>query len=388
MENELIDRSDIQDRLNELINNNSRVNILFSNSGFGKTSVIETLLEEDQQTNDSIYIKVNTSNIMENVACEYSFIEKILNSIKERVYYLPYSKFESIEKFEKIKSSLSLTLNVGIFGVGVSIPKEYNVYINKIIEIISDINTKINIHIESLEKLDSKSLRYMIQMAKSTDNIMFFLECSNDYDKCQSIYENFTYQLINTDLIILDKLDWNYVSKILSDLNLRNDEKIKDEYNRLQGNIKRLIFNSKFQIKKTVALNLESKLLLDFINISNSYLTINEIREIITKYDSSNKKLFSIPQTNSYINTLKENDLIIEYGKDSYICTNFGKEYSTSENTDLIIEMISVALLPFLEKPLDYSSARKIELLISLYNKYQDKRITKILPFIEKTCCF
>ena len=69
MENELVDRSDIKHKINELICNKSRVNILFSNSGLGKSAVLETLLKKDQDTNCSIYVKVDTNNIMDNVAC-------------------------------------------------------------------------------------------------------------------------------------------------------------------------------------------------------------------------------------------------------------------------------------------------------------------------------
>ena len=158
MENELVDRSDIKHKINELICNKSRVNILFSNSGLGKSAVLETLLKKDQDTNCSIYVKVDTNNIMDNVACEYEFIGKILNSIKERTYNLSCPKFESIAKFEKFKSAISISLNLGIIGVGVSVPKEYHTHINRVIEAINEIETKINIHIENLEKIDWISL--------------------------------------------------------------------------------------------------------------------------------------------------------------------------------------------------------------------------------------
>ena len=65
---------------------------------------------------------------MDNVACEYEFIGKILNSIKERTYNLSCPKFESIAKFEKFKSAISISLNLGIIGVGVSVPKEYHIW--------------------------------------------------------------------------------------------------------------------------------------------------------------------------------------------------------------------------------------------------------------------
>lgn len=388
MENELVDRSDIKHKINELICNKSRVNILFSNSGLGKSAVLETLLKKDQDTNCSIYVKVDTNNIMDNVACEYEFIGKILNSIKERTYNLSCPKFESIAKFEKFKSAISISLNLGIIGVGVSVPKEYHTHINRVIEAINEIETKINIHIENLEKIDWISLNYIIQIVKSTSNVMFFMECSNDSDKCQIIYNEFENQLLQPKLLILEKLEWNYVSQILCDLNLENNDEAKDEYLKLEGNIKRLIFNNKFKVKENIKIEPEPKLLLDYINICNTHLNIIEIREIIINYDTSMKKLFSMHQIYSYLEILKENDLIIECGKDNFICTNYGKEYSTLDNIDLILQMISVYLIPILENKLEYSSARKIELLISLYIKYSDERIVKLLPYIEKNLLF
>lgn len=311
-----------------------------------------------------------------------------MDSIKNRVYNLSFSNFETIEKFNEFQSSLSVTLNIGPVGLGVSLPKKYKIYIDSIIDALKQIEGTINIHIENLEKIDNESLIYIMEILKSTNNIMFFLECSNDYNRCQYIYDLFSDSLIDVKLIPVDKLDWGYVSRILSDLKLENNEKVKDEYMSLQGDIKRLIFNSKFKVKKRVQLYTESKLLLDFINITNSYLTINEIREMIIKYESLNKRLYSIHQLNYYINNLKEHDLIIEYGKDTYICTNYGKEYSTNDNTDLILQMISVSLLLLLDKPLDNSYANKIDLLILLYLKHNDKRITKLLPYIEKNLLF
>ena len=352
MENELVDRSDIKHKINELICNKSRVNILFSNSGLGKSAVLETLLKKDQDTNCSIYVKVDTNNIMDNVACEYEFIGKILNSIKERTYNLSCPKFESIAKFEKFKSAISISLNLGIIGVGVSVPKEYHTHINRVIEAINEIETKINIHIENLEKIDWISLNYIIQIVKSTSNVMFFMECSNDSDKCQIIYNEFENQLLQPKLLILEKLEWNYVSQILCDLNLENNDEAKDEYLKLEGNIKRLIFNNKFKVKENIKIEPEPKLLLDYINICNTHLNIIEIREIIINYDTSMKKLFSMHQIYSYLEILKENDLIIECGKDNFICTNYGKEYSTLDNIDLILQMISVYLIPILENKL------------------------------------
>ena len=349
MENELVDRSDIKHKINELICNKSRVNILFSNSGLGKSAVLETLLKKDQDTNCSIYVKVDTNNIMDNVACEYEFIGKILNSIKERTYNLSCPKFESIAKFEKFKSAISISLNLGIIGVGVSVPKEYHTHINRVIEAINEIETKINIHIENLEKIDWISLNYIIQIVKSTSNVMFFMECSNDSDKCQIIYNEFENQLLQPKLLILEKLEWNYVSQILCDLNLENNDEAKDEYLKLEGNIKRLIFNNKFKVKENIKIEPEPKLLLDYINICNTHLNIIEIREIIINYDTSMKKLFSMHQIYSYLEILKENDLIIECGKDNFICTNYGKEYSTLDNIDLILQMISVSKNTFLQ---------------------------------------
>ena len=310
MENELVDRSDIKHKINELICNKSRVNILFSNSGLGKSAVLETLLKKDQDTNCSIYVKVDTNNIMDNVACEYEFIGKILNSIKERTYNLSCPKFESIAKFEKFKSAISISLNLGIIGVGVSVPKEYHTHINRVIEAINEIETKINIHIENLEKIDWISLNYIIQIVKSTSNVMFFMECSNDSDKCQIIYNEFENQLLQPKLLILEKLEWNYVSQILCDLNLENNDEAKDEYLKLEGNIKRLIFNNKFKVKENIKIEPEPKLLLDYINICNTHLNIIEIREIIINYDTSMKKLFSMHQIYSYLEILKENDSI------------------------------------------------------------------------------
>lgn len=118
------------------------------------------------------------------------------------------------------------------------------------------------------------------------------MECSNDSDKCQIIYNEFENQLLQPKLLILEKLEWNYVSQILCDLNLENNDEAKDEYLKLEGNIKRLIFNNKFKVKENIKIEPEPKLLLDYINICNTHLNIIEIREIIINYDTSMKNYF------------------------------------------------------------------------------------------------
>ncbi len=168
-------------------------------------------------------------------------------------------------------------------------PQDYKISIDELIENTKLVNENIYIHIENVQKIDFTSLRYLIRIINETDNIFFFLECSDDEDLCCKIKEILSDNMINVDIISINKLDWSHVSLILKDLNILITNSVKEEYEVLNGNIKRLIFNNKYHISTNISLDADQQFLLDFIELVGTEISIIDIHKILIDYDVSNK---------------------------------------------------------------------------------------------------
>ena len=248
-----------------------------------------------------------------------------------------------------------------------------------------EINKNIYIHIENIQKIDYTSLYYIMRIINETDNIFFFLECSNNIDFCNKIQEIFQKNMISINILSISKLEWSHVSLILRNLNMLVTDSIKEEYDYLNGNIKKLIFNNKYKINPNITINTEEQYILNFINIVGTELSIIDIYNILIKYDESNKYLFSLHKIRTYVNNLVNLELIAELNFEYYYITELGLKYVTKDKRDLIIAMLSNYYIPIIynKNYIKNETIKGLHLLIKIYLCYNDPRLTKIIPFIE-----
>lgn len=216
MEQQFVNRISETEYITKLIEQKNRVNIIFSNEGFGKTILIEHLLK---QIDKNMYININTDDLLSNNPCDFYFIKKIISAINEQLSFNSSIRSKSKKIWDNNKSNLSLSLNLGPIGIGFSVPQDYKIYIDDLIKNTREINKNIYIHIENIQKIDYTSLYYIMRIINETDNIFFFLECSNNIDFCNKIQEIFQKNMISINISI-SKLEWSHVSLILRNLNM------------------------------------------------------------------------------------------------------------------------------------------------------------------------
>ncbi len=154
MNDKFINRSSEKKHLTSLIQQESRINIIFSNEGFGKTALLEDYLNALDY--DS-YIRVSTDDLFTESAPDFYFITRIITEICEKINF---NKLKNIgNKFwDKQKSNFSISLNIGPIGVGYTLPQEYRIKIDNLIDAIKLIGKNIYIHIENVQKIDYSSL--------------------------------------------------------------------------------------------------------------------------------------------------------------------------------------------------------------------------------------
>ena len=365
-----------------LIEEKNRINLIFSNRGFGKTALLENLLDEN---NSDIYVRVNTNELLSNSAPEFYFISKVISAVNENLCFDRSVRDKSNTIWNKYKSNLSVSFNIGPIGIGYNLPQDYKISIDELIENIKLVNENIYIHIENVQKIDFTSLRYLIRIINETDNIFFFLECSDDEDLCCKIKTILSDNMINVNIISINKLDWTHVSLILKDLNILVTNSVKEEYEALNGNIKKLIFNHKNQISTSILLDTEQQLLLDFIELVGTELSVIDIHKILINYDVSNKYMFSLPNIRKCLKDLSNLELIGETNSDYYYITDIGIKYTAHNKTDLLISVLSNYYMPIIinSNSSQTDTIKGLRLLMNIYLSYDDIRITKIIQYIE-----
>lgn len=381
MDNKFINRSKERNNLTNLIEENSRINIIFSNEGFGKTALLEDYLNN---YNSDTYIRVCTDDLFAESAPEYYFITKIISSISEK---FNLNDFENKSKkiWDKQKSNLSISLNIGPIGIGYALPQEYKVRIDDLIKAIKLIDDNIYIHIENIQKIDHSSLNYMIRLINETNNVMFFLECSNDFELCNKLKNIFFENKMSIGIMPIDKLEWSHVSIILKNLNIVVNPTVEKEYESLQGNLKKLIFNNTHDCTDKIVLDTEQQFILHLIQITGTNLSAVDFHSVLMQYDPASRYLFSLPNLRNYLNSLLNWGLIAESNFDHYYITVKGIKFLKNNNADLIVSMLSNYYLPIIsnDATCQEDKIKGLRVLLDIYLKYNDSRIVKIIPYIE-----
>ncbi len=386
LENPFINRRNESEYIKELVTQRNRVNIIFSTKGTGKTCLIDYVISK---INKEMYVNINTSELLSQVTPEYYFISKIISSIIKKLNINSLTN-KTLQVFNEHMSNLSISINLGPLGVGYTLPQSYKKSVDMLIEKINSIDEDFYIHIENSQKIDSSSLSYIIRIINETKNTLFFLECSNDIEFCENIAQTLKRNMLDVDILSISKLDWTHARIVLENLNILITDTIENDYNYLKGNIKEIIFNNKHVLARNIVLDSEQQFCLDFINIVSSDLSINEVHNVLVKYNIANKYLYSLPNLREYTNELLHLELVAENNAEHYYITNLGQLYTKASNIDLIIAILANYYIPIIEKNIKVTEdkIRGLRLLIRIFIKYNDKRIHKIIPYIEPNLLF
>lgn len=277
MNDKFINRSSEKRRLTSLIKQESRINIIFSNEGFGKTALLENYLNS---LDFDSYIRVSTEDLFTENAPEFYFITRIITETCEK---LNINKIKNTGKkfWDKQKSNLSISLNIGPIGIGYTFPQEYRAKIDNLIDAIKLIGKNIYIHIENVQKIDYSSLSYIIKFINETSNVIFFLECSDNVELCNKLKKIFTENKLHFDIMPINKLEWPHVSLVLKNLNIVVNSTLEKEYESLNGNLKKLIFNNSYDTTDVSILDAEQQFILNCIKIMNTNISVSDLHTVV-----------------------------------------------------------------------------------------------------------
>lgn len=381
MNDKFINRSSEKRRLTSLIKQESRINIIFSNEGFGKTALLENYLNS---LDFDSYIRVSTEDLFTENAPEFYFITRIITETCEK---LNINKIKNTGKkfWDKQKSNLSISLNIGPIGIGYTFPQEYRAKIDNLIDAIKLIGKNIYIHIENVQKIDYSSLSYIIKFINETSNVIFFLECSDNVELCNKLKKIFTENKLHFDIMPINKLEWPHVSLVLKNLNIVVNSTLEKEYESLNGNLKKLIFNNSYDTTDVSILDAEQQFILNCIKIMNTNISVSDLHTVLIKYDSANRYLFSLPNLRTYLKDLSNWGLISKTNFEHYYITTKGINHSKSGSDDLIISVFSNYYIPIISNnsACQEDKIKGLRLLLDIYLRYNDCRIIKIIPYVE-----
>ncbi|MGM9969281.1 MAG: hypothetical protein ACI35S_02680 [Anaeroplasma sp.] len=360
-----------------------RINIVFSKKGYGKTELIKYVITKECGLK---YININAHDIfIKDKAPDFYYMNSIAKSIMQE---LPreYLDYQFLKFYEKIPD-FQIYVTIPFLQVGTNIGKFVNSLKQSIINSFNRFNEKVYLHIENVEKIDSQSLKFLVELVNETANVFLFFECISEKEYC---YEMSTYLLenhIKSNCYELPKMDWNYVECILHDYNIYFSEEDKETYIYNGGDIKALMFNSKLNSFSNLKLETNEQFILNFLKDINIGLSDNNIFQILNSYKGSLNLNLGLKDISRITETLLKNGLIIKK-TDKYYVNEQGEKLSNDEHHYLITEILSGYYIPYiLDATTDaYNDTAIIglQILVPLYAKNEDKRINKIIGCIEK----
>ena len=366
----------------EFLDDNQKAFVIFSKEGVGKTSFIQHV---SKASTNKQYINVSAKDIsMENHATDFYFIKKFINSLNSM---FP-SKCKKIIELLSKDFPVDVSFSINAFFASINLEPHFKDSTLKrlLINVIKSINKPLYIHVENVEKIDRPSLVFFIRVIKEIDDIFFFFECVDENARiCQALNEQFKEYSVNVQYIEIKKLDWKQVRKVFQGLNLYINDKEKDLYNQLDGNIKTLIFNHQIESSKELNLDKDRQFILDFISNCFLGITITEIHYILKEYDRTFLYKFSISKIEKHLNFLQDMGCVFTNER-YYYSTDFGVKNTTTIHTKLINSILSNYYFPIIESGNKNNIdiiIKGLRTLIALYVKYHDVRLKNLIPYIE-----
>ncbi len=357
--------------------------VVFSKKGVGKTSFIQHVSKAD--INEQ-YVNVKASELNENFATDFYFLRKFIESLNSR---FP-DKLNSIVNFLCKDKPGDISFSLNVFFAGVSYEPHLNASMFKslIIKTIRTIDKPLYIHIENVEKIDRPSLMFFIRLIKEIKNIYFFFECISDEIKvCQYLSEQFAQHDVQVRFLEIKKLDWNQVKLVFKSLELSVDDSDRYLYQELNGDIKTLIFMHQIDNRKLYNnMDVDREFILNFISCCNVGVSIFEMQNILIKYDRSFLYKYSLSNLNKHLLALEKCNYIFN-NNNYYYLTKFASTNLNKQNEELIKSILSNYYIPVIqhgESLCTDNIIKGLRILLPLYAKTQDERLSEILPYLER----
>jgi len=380
---DFINRKKELTNINKNIFNDTRVNIIYSFKGRGKSSLIRHAFEA---INDIYYINILSDElIIKEYAEDFYYIKLIAESICTN---LPINHIKKISaKLNNVETHVSFSLSAFFAGVNFNAPKKYIALQSTIIKSIKNLQSKIYIHIEDMQKIDVPSLKFLMKLVNQTTNVFLYLEYIIKQNNpilldSSALYLKFN---IHPEYIEVNSLDWEHVCSIFKNLNLDINNDIKKEYLDLNGDIKTLIFSHTNRHKIKIKLNQDEKFLLNLIALGTVELSCNEIYEILYHYENNYFKC-ALGKLQKTISIMLDKQIISEINNNLYI-TNIGLGYLDTRYKLLAIEVLAGYYIPIIEsnkKETSKDTIKGIKILATIFAQNNDNRIKKIIPYIKQ----
>lgn len=369
--------------INKNIIKDTRVNIVYSFKGVGKSSLIRHAFET---MNNIYYINVLGDELInKKYAEDFYYIKLIAESVCAN---LPISHVKKIgAKLNGGETHINFSLSVFFAGIGFDAPKKYTALQFAIIKAIKPIQNKIYIHIEDMQKIDMPSFKFLMKLVNQTTNVFLYLEYVIEPNS-SILLDSFSSYLkfnIQPEYIKVNSLSWEHVCNIFKNLNLDVNKNVKKEYKQLNGNVKALIFSQKNQHNAELKLNQDEQFLLNLIALGTAELNCNEIYEIVNCYKNNYFK-YALGKLQKIISIMIEKQIISEINGNLYI-TNIGLKILNPHYKLLAIEVLSEYYMPIIEsnqKETLKDTMKGIKLLASIFAQNNDDRIEKIIPYIKQ----
>lgn len=377
------DRIDVQKSINDCIKQNIKIQIIHSEKGIGKTTLIRNIMGKRD-----CYIDIsNQELIFKDRAESYTFLRNIAKAVEQEFPNIDFRYKLVSRHLDRITADVSLSTLCLNFTY--SIPKNYDILGESLKKFLQKQDKKIYIHVEEVQKIDYESLKFLLNLAASTDNIFIFLEYCSQTEENKKDFSDFLELIsdkleMNINNLELPRLDWRYVEQILQDKNIPVNEELKLNYEQLNGNLKELF--SKNDNCTSHDLDKDELFLMTFLETAGISLTVLKIKNIFRAYQNNRYVVYNIEKN---IENLIRKGYADEtdYGKIILIKKEQYGEHEHMMNENINIEALSTFYIPIITDDSNDDISTKIEglkILLPLYSEHEDERLEILIPYISK----
>lgn len=377
-------RSNEQECINDCINKDVRIQIIYSKEGVGKSALIRKVVDKKENYYIDIY---DDELILTDRAEAFTFLRNIAKAVEKTFSNFKYNKKFISQYLDKIDKSISV--NVFFLNFTFNIPNNYDNLKQSLIKFLQKQEKNIYIHIEYMQKIDKESLDFLKTLVTTANNIFLLLEFSiNENNSLHDFLENIETFSNQTRIACkhfeIKQLEWDYVRKILEDKNIYADDILQLKYNETCGNLKELFLS--YEKDMSDNLDYDELFVITFIDITKITLTIQEIKCIFKCYQNN---YYIINDFEKVVDKLIKKGVV---GKNDFGGVYLRKRVITSQiqnmkNVNLIIEALSTYYMGIIQDESidDISSKIKgLKILLPIFVKYEDERLENLLPYISK----
>lgn len=379
---EFINREIETHKLEDIVQSDCKVSIIFSHEGIGKSCFIEHFINEFFE-DKAIIIKNKELDFVENVD-KYYFADKICENICNKSDSNIISKILNMMNNSNIKPNISLTYK-NWFSLNFEINNKFRLLQELIVNLLKNKKEKIVIYIDNINKIDFQSMVFINQIIDQVPNVFFILEfrLGKEEKFPTRLIEFFRNNKISYDCIELKKLNCEHLYRVMQNNNIINIDSVINEYDTFDGNLKELILMNVNKSEKRLELDKDENFILEFIDLANGQLSLNEIYKIIHSYPGSNKYFLPRHTIIDIVDGMRTKGLIDFNLSQKLYLTSLGKNYVKNSEEFLITEILSNYYIPIIIVNKSELCLQGLKILLPLLTKNADSRIKKILPSLH-----